>query len=90
MKLRNPPLQRMLDEQGYLIVASTRDKAPGTVLGGCRGGRDDKGQYSDVPGPLAVIGSASRGEWVAQHERYAGCAPRTDLRDHFFLKVIAE
>jgi len=77
--------QRILEEQGYLIICQKAENPPPpSVIDSIRG--DWRGER--VPGPMLVLGEATRQEWEAQELRYGGpWARHLDLR---FYKVIAE
>ena len=86
--LINPPCQRILDEQGYLIMCSPDyEHNIGDVLPyGFSGGAG----YSRVPGPVVVIGQSTLQEWIDQATRFRGYPPRHWPPGSRFYKVAAE
>lgn len=63
-------LQRVLDEQGYLIVHSSQPRRLGEKLD-CISVSVDGIDYEWIPGPIAIVGVATIKEYIAQCERYA-------------------
>lgn len=85
---RKPPAQRILEDQGYLIVAyyvSGLAKI-GTVLERLNGGFG----YAAIPGPLVIVGTATREQWGAQHHRYSKTHVQRPSHAVEFWKVVAE
>ncbi len=86
--MKAPPCQKILDEQGFLVIGSWLPKEIGYVMEGAIGGAD----YLDVPGPLVVVGLSTAEEFQAQYDRYL--APTSDPPvadpEYFFYRVIAE
>lgn len=82
-------VQRAFEEQGWMVIASNRAMPErGTVLGCINYSYGRKGPT--VPGPMLVIGSATREEWEAQQRNY-GEDPASALSDYStFFKVVAE
>lgn len=85
---KTPPCQRILDEQGYLILCSPYQHSMGEVIPDANGGRG----WARVPGPLVVIGFTDKKEWLQQAKRYADESIVLSYPDsHYsFIKVIAE
>lgn len=86
--------QRLLDEQGYLVltlplafgIPKAGDVLPGPIEGG-------GGTYSYVEGPFLCLGAATREEFIQQAYRYAPephKADRYSAEEYGFFKVVAE
>jgi hypothetical protein len=88
--MKAAPLQKIQDEQGFLVVARWDEKAdyvftPGEVIESLDGGRD----FLSVDGPVRVIGPATREEFERQHMTYLG--PVSNWPDRgVFAKVVTE
>ena len=87
--------QRILDEQGYLVMGF----APGPQLLPKVGDvltreLNTKGGYGQVPGPFMVIGHATIEEYVSQSNKYVGIGiefARNSAKDYLgFFKLVAE
>jgi hypothetical protein len=91
VKLKTPPAQQIMESQGYLILSSISPRQVGDIIPHARGGYG----YRDIPGPMVVVGPATREEWERQHLAIGSEPnPRRDSRGResypFYLKVIAE
>ena len=77
-------LQKIQDEQGFVVIWSDGQRTIGQVLPGLRGG-----PHGDVDHPTVVIGTATQDEFEAQRLRWK-LAPPKDLEGLCFYKVRAE
>jgi hypothetical protein len=79
------PAQQILEGQGFLVFGADPGLIfPGKILDhlvGC---------YGDVPGPLAVIGPATREDWLRQRDVYSPELNDTWPHDTEFYKAVAE
>jgi hypothetical protein len=71
MKLKPQPLQQILDEQGYVVVVSSRAWRIGEIAPRIRGGPG----FADASGPVIVVGESTIDEWQTQTRKYAGREP---------------
>lgn len=79
-----PPLQRMLDEQGYLVIASRKKMKIGMLVGGT----PMSNTFRPTDYILAVVGESDHDEFKRQSVKYTGAAP---LRRHpYYYRVVAE
>lgn len=83
--LKQAPLQRIQDEQGYLIITSPFIYEPWTVLPGARVAPG----FDSINCKLVVIGTSTEDEWRNQCRRFNGTEPYTRPAK-FFYKVRAE
>lgn len=82
-----PPLQEILDAQGYLIITSDKLWEPGSLMPSASSGPL---RYGDIPGPLAVIGMTDYSEWRRQCLRFNHREPDPNRMRKFFYKVVVE
>lgn len=85
--LKIPPAQAILQEQGYLVIASKDPSAVGKVWPTIHGGHG----YEDIPGPVVVVGESTYEEWARQCLQYSslGRVPSAATFEYFY-RVIAE
>ena len=86
-ELLPPPCQQILETQGYLVLGCTAESEIGDVIPHASGGAG----YSDIPGPMLVIGKSTKEEWLEQYRRFGRKgAPSIAHPFKHFIKVIAE
>lgn len=86
---RPPPAQRILEDQGYLIVACYVSGLVkmGSILEEVNGGHG----YKAIHGPMVIVGTATRDEWEAQAARYSKAQRPANRKGAVeFWKVVAE
>lgn len=79
-------MQIIIDEQGYLIVASSEDLKPGDVLNGVAY-REQGVAVDDLRHPLGVVGIATNAEYIEQTRRFFGTDPVTEAPYHYKVKA---
>jgi hypothetical protein len=88
VKLKIAPCQQILEEQGYLILASSIERSVGEVLP--MAGQGASG-YEDIPGPLLIVGFATYAEYIGQGRRYNPLHEHATHRKWpHYVKVVAE
>jgi hypothetical protein len=87
--LRKPPVQRIFEAQGYVVVAcAVPGQAVGDVIPCASGGEG----YEDFNGPMVIIAPATEAEWRAQQKLHSAIYVPPHLRQPWaeYWKVVAE
>jgi hypothetical protein len=79
-------VQRIYEEQGFLLVCGLGSPEVGSIVAFITIGP----RRLRIPGPMVVIGSATREEWEAQRAKYSGISTRPVVEGLEFCKVVAE